>query len=81
MLNFVEQLVKKLDVGQNSTHVGALQYNGEYTLEFSMNEYYDKEKLLKALREITYETGVTHTGKAITYVTENQFTSEKVLYI
>lgn len=77
-LNFVERLVQKLDIGENSTRVGVLQYNGDYSLQFSMNQYYKRDQLIKAIRDITYETGVTHTGKAINYVTDSEFVKEKV---
>lgn len=77
MLHFVQQVVDDLHIGPNDTQVGLLQFNGEYNLEFSLNEYKTKAEILEALTRVDYMEGVTYTGKALRYVVEYEIRLEK----
>ena len=52
---------------------GAVQYTYDQRLEFGLFDYSSKDEALAALRRISYMSGGTATGDAISYSTQNLF--------
>lgn len=53
--------------------VGAVQFTYEQRLEFGLSDYSNKDDTINALRRISYMSGGTSTGSAISYTTQNLF--------
>lgn len=52
---------------------GAVQFTYEQRLEFGLFDHASKEDAVGALRRISYMSGGTATGSAISYATQNLF--------
>lgn len=66
-LEFVEELVEPFDIGpaDSQVHVGAITFSNHAHLEFSLDEYTDKDQLKKAIAIIPYRQGQTNTAEAL----------------
>ncbi len=70
MKDFMKSVISKSVVGQNEVHVGVMQFSTVQQLEFPLNRYYTKEEMLNAINGMQQIGGGTHTGEAITYVSQ-----------
>ncbi|XP_011603520.2 collagen alpha-6(VI) chain isoform X2 [Takifugu rubripes] len=70
MKDFMKSVIKQSIVGKNEVHVGVMQYSTIQKLVFPLNQYYTKDELSKAIDEMQQIGGGTHTGEAITDVSQ-----------
>lgn len=76
MKDFMKSVISKSVVGQNEVHVGVMQFSTVQQLEFPLNRYYSKEEMSKAINDMQQIGGGTHTGEAITDVSQYFDTSK-----
>uniref|UniRef100_A0A3B3DVD7 Collagen, type XII, alpha 1b n=1 Tax=Oryzias melastigma TaxID=30732 RepID=A0A3B3DVD7_ORYME len=74
---FLEILVKTFDVGPDKVQISLVQYSRDPHTEFYLNAHKDLESVLKAVRTFPYRGGSTNTGKAMTYVRQKIFQSNR----
>ncbi|NXF04719.1 VITRN protein, partial [Smithornis capensis] len=77
VLQFVANISKEFEISDTDTRIGAVQYTYEQRLEFSFDKYSTKEDVLGAIKRISYWSGGTSTGAAISYASEQLFSKSK----
>ncbi|KAF1671462.1 VITRN protein, partial [Pygoscelis papua] len=77
VLQFVANISKEFEISDTDTRVGAVQYTYEQRLEFSFDKYSTKQDVLSAIKRISYWSGGTSTGAAISYASEQLFSKSK----
>ncbi|NXK91606.1 VITRN protein, partial [Formicarius rufipectus] len=77
VLQFVANISKEFEISDTDTRIGAVQYTYEQRLEFSFDKYSTKEDVLSAIKRISYWSGGTSTGAAISYASEQLFSKSK----
>ncbi|XP_029928332.1 collagen alpha-6(VI) chain-like [Myripristis murdjan] len=70
MKDFMKSVVSKSNVRQNDVHIGIMQFSTVQMLQFPLNRYYDKDDMWKAIDAMRQIGGGTHTGAAITAVSQ-----------
>ncbi|XP_037136411.1 uncharacterized protein col6a3 isoform X2 [Syngnathus acus] len=76
MRNFVEQVVEKLNVGENKDRVSVVQYGRDPEANFYLNAYTTKEEVVDAVRGLTHKGGrPLNTGAALRYMSDKVFTN------
>ncbi|KAH9492718.1 Collagen alpha-4(VI) chain [Bulinus truncatus] len=77
LLPFIQNVVSTFDIGPDpsQTRVGAVTYSTDVRLEFNLNTYNRKDRLLNAVSSIRFRGGDTYTDKALKYVSDNMFDS------
>ncbi|CAK6961368.1 LOW QUALITY PROTEIN: collagen alpha-1(VII) chain [Scomber scombrus] len=60
-------------IGPKDTQVTVVHYSDEPRIEFRLNDYKDRNSVLRALRGLRYVGGNTKTGKGISYVLQELF--------
>lgn len=73
VLRFVSEFVDLFDIGPEKTRVAVVQYAEKNILEFPLNEYTTNESLKSAIGQIKYVAGLTRTGAAIQFATDEVF--------
>ncbi|NXP52379.1 VITRN protein, partial [Heliornis fulica] len=77
VLQFVANISKEFEISDTDTRIGAVQYTYEQRLEFSFDKYSTKQDVLSAIKRISYWSGGTSTGAAISYALEQLFSKSK----
>ncbi|NXO33502.1 VITRN protein, partial [Locustella ochotensis] len=77
VLQFVANISKEFEISDTDTRIGAVQYTYEQRLEFSFDKYSTKQDVLNAIKRISYWSGGTSTGAAISYASEQLFSKSK----
>ncbi|KAM6978380.1 uncharacterized protein LKV04_013779 [Tautogolabrus adspersus] len=76
MLDFVESVVEKLNVGPNKDHVSVVQYSRDAEIHFYLNTYTTRQDILDTVRGLRHRGGrPLNTGAALQYVRDNAFTN------
>ncbi|XP_032850933.2 von Willebrand factor isoform X2 [Tyto alba] len=71
---FLEQVITRMNVGQEDIHVTVMQYSETVTLEYSFREIQSKESIIEKVRSIPYQGGkATNTGSALDYISKHTF--------
>uniref|UniRef100_A0A8C6NS03 VWFA domain-containing protein n=1 Tax=Nothobranchius furzeri TaxID=105023 RepID=A0A8C6NS03_NOTFU len=65
---FMKSVISKSMIGPNEVHVGVMQFSTKHHLEFPLSNSYSKEEILRAIDDMKQMKLDTHTGKAITEV-------------
>ncbi|CAE1253248.1 COL6A [Acanthosepion pharaonis] len=73
MLNFVEQVIRTFDIGQDNVRVGVVTFSGRSVLQFHLNKYSNINQLLDAISKIKYLAGSTNTADALRYIRTTSF--------
>ncbi|TDG98525.1 hypothetical protein EPR50_G00201210 [Perca flavescens] len=73
VLEFLAGIARSFDISDIGAHIGAVQFTYDQKLEFGLFEHSNKEDSVNAVRRISYMSGGTATGAAITYTTQNLF--------
>nr|XP_020442045.1 cochlin isoform X2 [Monopterus albus] len=73
MLDFLAGIARSFDISDVGARIGAVQFTYEQRLEFGLSHYSNKDEVIGALRRISYMSGGTATGAAISYTTQNLF--------
>lgn len=75
VLDFVQRVVEKLNVGESKDRVAVVQYSREPVAHFYLNTHSRKEDVLDNVRNLRHKGGrPLNTGAALQYVRENVFT-------
>ncbi|KAM6355881.1 vitrin [Podargus strigoides] len=77
VLQFVANISQEFEISDTDTRIGAVQYTYEQRLEFSFDKYSTKQDVLSAIKRISYWSGGTSTGAAISYASEQLFSKSK----
>ncbi|XP_060100442.1 collagen alpha-1(XIV) chain-like [Heteronotia binoei] len=64
-------------IGPEGTQIAVAQYSDEPRTEFQLNQYRDRNGVLKALKNLRYMGGNTKTGRGISYVLKEIFQASK----
>ncbi|KAM6978379.1 uncharacterized protein LKV04_013778 [Tautogolabrus adspersus] len=76
MLDFVESVVEKLNVGPNKDRVSVVQYSRDAEIHFYLNTYTTRQDILDTVRGLRHRGGrPLNTGAALQYVRDNAFTN------
>lgn len=70
MKDFMKSVIQKSNIGKDQVHIGVLQYSTEQTLVFPLIQYFTKDQLSNAVDAMQQMGGGTHTGEAITVVSQ-----------
>ncbi|XP_056142177.1 collagen alpha-6(VI) chain [Lampris incognitus] len=70
MKDFMKSVISKSVIGQDQVHVGVMQFSTSRRLEFSLNRFYDKSEMSKAIDDMQQIGGGTHTGEAISDISQ-----------
>ncbi|XP_070785049.1 collagen alpha-1(VII) chain [Enoplosus armatus] len=60
-------------IGSQATQIAVVHYSDEPRIEFRLNDFKDRNSVLRALRALRYGGGNTRTGKGISYVLQELF--------
>uniref|UniRef100_A0A8C5B1H2 Matrilin-3 n=1 Tax=Gadus morhua TaxID=8049 RepID=A0A8C5B1H2_GADMO len=74
--DFLQDMVDNLEIGQDSTRVGVVNYASTVQLDFMLKTYFDKTSVKQALARIEPLSSGTMTGLAIKTAMERAFTAE-----
>ena len=76
VLDFVQRVVEKLNVGESKDRVSVVQYSRDPVAHFYLNTHSRKEEVLENIRNLRHKGGrPLNTGAALQYVRENVFTA------
>ncbi|XP_078098464.1 collagen alpha-6(VI) chain-like [Mustelus asterias] len=64
---FMETLINRTEIGKTRMQYGVITFSTRVNLEFQLDQYEDKVKLLKAVRDIQQRGGDTNTGAALKF--------------
>ena len=69
-LQFVENITKQFEIGENNTRVSLVSFGTRIHNEFYLNQYYNKTVLLSRIAKAQYINGETntHLGKINFYI-------------
>ena len=65
MLEFVIDIIQRLDIGDMDVHVGVVSFSHTSRVEFHLDEYFVKHDLVEAIRKIQYIGSYTHTAAGL----------------
>ncbi|XP_041827272.1 cochlin [Melanotaenia boesemani] len=77
VLDFLAGITRSFDVSDVGTRVGAVQFTYDQKLEFGLFDHPSKEETINALQRISYMSGGTSTGSAISFATQSLFRETK----
>ena len=77
MLGFVKNVANSFDIGPTDVQIGVDTFQTSHKAEFNLNTYSDKQRMLTAINNIKYTTGLTHTGDAIRFMRTDSFSAAK----
>ncbi|XP_065107615.1 collagen alpha-3(VI) chain-like [Paramisgurnus dabryanus] len=76
MRDFVQRVVKKLNIAENRDRVSVVQYSRDPEVLFHLNAYTTKEEVLDSVRGLRHKGGrPLNTGAALQHVKDNVFTA------
>uniref|UniRef100_A0A3B4GBL6 VWFA domain-containing protein n=1 Tax=Pundamilia nyererei TaxID=303518 RepID=A0A3B4GBL6_9CICH len=70
MKDFTKSFISKSSIGQDKVHIGVMQYSTNTRLEFDLTTHYNLEGMLNTIDDMTPIKTRTHTGRAITEVSQ-----------
>lgn len=71
---FLYDVVKQLDVGENDFRFGLVQFSGSPHTEFQLNTYHNMQDVLSHISHMTYMGGGTKTGEGLEFLIRNHLT-------
>lgn len=76
MKTFMKNVLAKIQIGPDQTHIGVVQFSGHATEEFPLNRYFTQKEISDAIDRMSPISQNTLTGSALTFVDE-YFTAPK----
>ncbi|XP_060067325.1 collagen alpha-4(VI) chain-like [Ylistrum balloti] len=73
---FVKNLIDDLNIGPNNMQVSVVTFESNPALQFYLNEHENKNDAIEAVRNISFHTGNTMTGKALQFVRDVVFVED-----
>lgn len=77
ILNFINSIIDRLDIGEHATRVGLVSYSERARHDFFMNNYYDRSALKNAVESISYMGSFTNTSGGLRLMKDEQFTPQR----
>ncbi|XP_073668018.1 collagen alpha-3(VI) chain-like [Paramisgurnus dabryanus] len=75
--NFVQTLVKQLNVAPDKDRVSVVQYSDDTAVDFKLNAHSSLDDVLNHVKRLSHKGGkLRHTGAALQYVKDNLFTAD-----
>lgn len=75
--DFVERIVRDLNIDVNGDHVAVVQYSNSAEINFNLSRYVTENDVLKAIKGLNHKGGYPHNiGAALEYVLEHVFSPE-----
>uniref|UniRef100_A0A3B3IPL2 VWFA domain-containing protein n=1 Tax=Oryzias latipes TaxID=8090 RepID=A0A3B3IPL2_ORYLA len=75
--DFVERIVRDLDIDVNGDHVAVAQYSNSAEINFNLNRYVTEKDVLEAVQSLSHKGGYPNNiGAALKYVREHAFSPE-----
>ncbi|XP_053405850.1 collagen alpha-1(XII) chain-like [Mercenaria mercenaria] len=71
--SFVKSVVGNLNIGQDNTRVGIITFSRYPVIRLHLDDYTDKEALLKAIDVVPYIAGITETHSALYLLKDEGF--------
>uniref|UniRef100_A0A8D2L008 Collagen alpha-3(VI) chain n=1 Tax=Varanus komodoensis TaxID=61221 RepID=A0A8D2L008_VARKO len=71
---FLYDVVKQLDVGENDFRFGLVQFSGSPHTEFQLNTYHTMQEVLSHISHMPYMGGGTKTGQGLEFLIRNHLT-------
>ncbi|KAF5921859.1 hypothetical protein HPG69_013033, partial [Diceros bicornis minor] len=68
MKTFMKNLLAKIQIGPDKTHIGVVQFSTDTKEEFQLNKYFTQKEISDAIDQMSYLNQNTFTGKALTFV-------------
>ena len=57
VIDFLIRLVNQFDIGVDGVHIGAVQFSDRERLEWTLDQYLDRDSLIRAINQIQYLGG------------------------
>ncbi|XP_036917207.1 collagen alpha-5(VI) chain isoform X2 [Sturnira hondurensis] len=76
MKTFMKNVLAKIQIGPDKTHIGVVQFSGHAEEEFPLNQYFTQKEISEAIDRMSAIGQNTLTGSALTFVDE-YFTDPK----
>ena len=73
ILDSVIQAIKRYTIGENDVRVGLTKFSNDGTLEIYLDDYYDVNDLIAAVRAVSFVGGRTNTADGLQLAWENVF--------
>ncbi|VDI70712.1 collagen, type XII, alpha [Mytilus galloprovincialis] len=74
-IDFVKDFVNRFSIGSTKNQFSVVTFATAVNNEFWLNKYMNKQGLMNALKNITYNAGSTNTHLALDFVRQNSFLS------
>ncbi|KAM9852029.1 collagen alpha-6(VI) chain-like [Aulostomus maculatus] len=68
--DFLKSMVSQSNIGRNNVHAGVMQFSTNQKLEFGLQDFYNKERMLKAISDIQQMNEGFSMGEALTEVSK-----------
>ena len=65
MKQFVIDIIRRLYIAKDATHVGVVSFSTQTVTNFHLKQYYDVDKMAKKIWDMTYLGGNTNTADGI----------------
>ncbi|XP_060947388.1 collagen alpha-1(XII) chain [Limanda limanda] len=69
--SFITAAAGALQIGEDKSRVGVVQYSSDARTEFTLNSHMTRAALLQAVAALQYKGGNTMTGDALSFIMEN----------
>uniref|UniRef100_A0A670XMT6 Collagen type VI alpha 3 chain n=1 Tax=Pseudonaja textilis TaxID=8673 RepID=A0A670XMT6_PSETE len=77
VVEFIHDLIDAIYDEGDSIQVGLVQYNSDVSDEFFLKDFSDKERILEAVKRITYKGGrIANTGAGVKHIQAKHFVKE-----
>ncbi|XP_064631744.1 uncharacterized protein LOC135490027 [Lineus longissimus] len=70
---FTADIVSRFDIASTQIRVGVMTYSTSNVLQFNLQDYFDKAKMINAINAIVYTGGGTYTGAALAFMRQTMF--------
>ena len=72
-LEFVKAVVKEFSIGEDKVRIGLITFGTKVHHQFHLNKFFSKSSILKAIEQVKYVGGGTHTARAIAHARSIMF--------
>ena len=73
---FVKQVIDFLQIGQEKTHVGVIEYSRGASLQLNFTRSFNKTEIKKLVDDVPHTAGITRIDLALKIASEELFTAQ-----
>lgn len=77
ILDFVVQVIEGHNVGETATRFGLVKFSTDGTIEIYLDDYFEKNLLIDAVREVSFVGGRTNTADGLQLAWEDLFNTNR----